>query len=63
MKELPHASMMTGVANDGTAGQLIVEGAGSGSKTGAVTSWTLIVCDAVEVLPHSSVAVHVLVTE
>jgi len=55
--------MMTGVANDGTAGQLIVEGAGSGSKTGAVTSWTLIVCDAVEVLPHSSVAVHVRVTE
>ncbi len=31
--------------------------------TGIVVSVTLIVCDAVAVLPHGSVAVHVLVIE
>jgi hypothetical protein len=49
-------------ANTGVAGQLMVAGAGSAPITGAVMSCTLIVCDAVEVLLHASVAVHVLVT-
>ena len=48
--------------NKGVAGQLIVDGAGNAAITDASTSWTLIVCDAVEEFPHPSVAVHVLVT-
>ncbi len=59
---LSHASVAVGVANDGAAGQLIVDGAGSVEITGAVISCTVIVCDAVAVLPQSSVAVHVRVT-
>src|SRR6267142_2206366 len=59
---LPHASVAVAVANTGVAGQSMVVVAGNGSITGAVTSCTLIVCDAVDVLPQSSVAVHVLVT-
>lgn len=62
VKALPHASEAEAGAKTGVAGQLIVVGAGSGAMTGAVTSWTLIVCDAVAALPHKSVAVHVLVT-
>ena len=61
LKALPHASDAVAVAKTGVAGQLIVLGAGNGAMTGAVTSWTLIVCDAVEALPHKSVAVQVLV--
>lgn len=60
--ELPHSSMAVGTANTGAAGQLIKVGAGSASMTGAVISWTLIVCDAVDELAHPSVAVHVRVT-
>ncbi len=59
---LPHASVAVATANTGVAGQLIVVGAGSDPITGAVISWTFIVCDAVETFPHASVAVHVLVT-
>jgi hypothetical protein len=59
---LPHASDAVATANTGVAGQLIVEVAGRAPITGAVISWTLIVCDAVETLLHASVAVHVLVT-
>ncbi len=59
---LPHASEADAVANTGVAGQLIVDGAGSEAMTGAVTSWTLIVCALVDTLPHKSVAVHVRVT-
>jgi hypothetical protein len=40
-----------------------VTGAGSGSITGGVVSITLMVCEAVEVFPQASVAVHVRVTE
>jgi hypothetical protein len=45
------------------AGQSIVEVAGKAAITGAVLSCTLIVCEAVDELPHESVAVQVLVTE
>ena len=59
---LPHASVAVATANTGVAGQLIVVGAGKAPMTGAVISCTLIVCIAVVVLPHASVAVHVRVT-
>jgi hypothetical protein len=59
---LPHASVAVATAKTGVAGQLIVVGAGNAAMTGAVTSCTLIVCDAVEEFPHASVAVHVLFT-
>src|SRR5664279_5369076 len=58
----PQASEAVATANTGEAGQSIVESAGSGSITGAVTSWTLMVCAAEELLPQASVAVHVRVT-
>ena len=51
------------VAKEGTEEQSMVEAAGSGSITGAVISCTLIVCEAEEEFPQSSVAVHVRVTE
>jgi len=51
-----------GVANTGTAGQLIVDGDGKADITGAVTSCTLIVCEEVDVFPQPSLAVQVLVT-
>ena len=57
-----HASTAVAVANTGVAGQLIVVVAGNAAITGASTSCTLMVCVAVELLPHASVAVHVLVT-
>jgi hypothetical protein len=59
----PQASVAVAVAKLGTAGQLIVEIAGSGAITGAVTSCTFIVCEAVEVLLQLSFAVQVLVIE
>ena len=59
---LPHASVAVATANTGTAGQLIVVGSGNAPITGAVISCTLIVWDLVDVFPHPSVAVHVLVT-
>ena len=62
VKVLPQASVAEATANTGVAGQLIVEVAGSAAITGAVTSWTFIVCDEVDTFPHPSVAVHVLVT-
>ena len=61
VKALPHASDAVAAVKIGVAGQLIVVGAGSGAMTGAVISWTVMVCVAVEELPHKSVAVHVLV--
>ena len=48
--------------NDGVPVHSIVDGAGNEEITGGVVSLTLIVCDAVAVLPHASLAVHVLVT-
>ena len=59
---VPHASDAVGELNDGTAGQLIVEGPPTPLITGGVLSVTVIACDAVAVLPQASVAVNVLVT-
>src|SRR5678816_1022166 len=50
-----------GVAHTGVASQSIVVAPGSVEIVGGVTSCTLITCVAVVVLPHASVAVHVLV--
>ena len=63
MNVLPQASVAVAVAKLGVAGQEIVLGAGKSEITGAELSITLIVCDAVDVFPQASVAVHVLVTE
>jgi predicted RecA/RadA family phage recombinase len=60
-KTLPQLSVAVATANTGEAGQLMVEGAGNAAKTGAVISWTLMVWEALELLPHASVAVHVRV--
>ena len=62
IKSLPHPSVAVAIANTGLDGQLIVVGAGSVPITGAEISWTLIVCDLVEIFPHPSIAVHVRVT-
>jgi hypothetical protein len=63
VKAEPQASVAVATANTGVAGQSIVEFAGKAAITGAVLSCTLIVCEAVDELPHESVAVQVLVTE
>jgi hypothetical protein len=63
VKAEPQASVAVAVANTGVAGQLIVVGAGRAAITGAVMSITLMVCEAVEALPHPSVAVQVRVLE
>jgi hypothetical protein len=55
-------SVAVGVVNAGVAGHSMVVGPGSAPITGGVVSSTLMVCDAVLVLPQSSVAVHVRVT-
>jgi hypothetical protein len=62
VKALPQASVAVATANTGVAGQSMVVGAGNAAITGAVTSCTFIVCDAVEEFPHASVAVQVRVT-
>jgi hypothetical protein len=49
------------VANDGVAGHSINDGPGKAEITGAVLSSTVIVWEAVEKLPQSSVAVQVRV--
>lgn len=59
---LLHASVALAVAKTGVAGQLIVDGAGSAAMTGGVLSWTVTVCTADAELPHTSVAVHILLT-
>ena len=61
MNALPQASTAVAVANTGASGHSIVDVAGSGAITGAVWSSILIVCEAVDELPHASVAVQVLV--
>src|SRR5215210_8075075 len=58
-----HRSVAVGVVHDGVASQSMVVADGNALIVGGVTSWTLIVCVAVEVLPHASVAVQVLVIE
>ena len=62
MKELPQPSVAVACANEGTAGQCITEGAGNDAMTGPVTSSTLMVCDALDTFPQSSVAVQERVT-
>ena len=59
---LPQASLAVACVNTGVDGQLMSDAIGKLAITGAVTSCTLIVWLAVDVLPHKSVAVHVLVT-
>ena len=59
---LPQRSDAVAVTNEGEAGQFMVLGDGSAEMTGGVISCTCIVCDAVEKLPHTSVAVQVLFT-
>ena len=59
----PHASLDVGVENTGVNGHSIVAALPTPLITGAVLSSTVIVCLAVAVLPHASVAVHVLFTE
>jgi hypothetical protein len=61
VKALPHASVAVATANTGVAGQSIVDGSGKAAITGAVISWTLIVCETVDTFPQASVAVQVLV--
>jgi ABC-type phosphate transport system permease subunit len=61
--DVPQASLAVGVENDGEAGQLMIAFAPTPLINGAVLSITEIVCEAVAVLPHASVAVHFLVTE
>jgi hypothetical protein len=57
-----HKRPVAVAVNTGVAGQLIVEVAGKAAIDWSVLS-TLIVCEAVDELPHASVAVQVLVTE
>ncbi len=60
VNELPQASVAVAVANAGTAGQLIVLGAGRVAMTGGMLSSTVIICIAVDELPQPSTAVHFL---
>ncbi|MBK9985097.1 MAG: hypothetical protein IPP15_22530 [Saprospiraceae bacterium] len=62
VNELPQASVAVATAKTGAAGQSIVDGDGNAAITGAVISCTLMVCEALDELPQSSVAVQVLVT-
>ena len=57
----PQASLAVAVPNDGVSGHSMVAAAGNALNTGGVLSSTVIVCDAVAVLPQASVAVNVLV--
>ena len=59
---VPHASVAVGVAKDGVAGQVIVDGAGNALMVGAVLSITVMACEAVAILLQPSLAVNVLVT-
>src|SRR6476661_1672783 len=61
MLTVPHASLAVAVPNDGVSGHSMVAAAGTEVNTGAVLSVTVIVCEAVAVLPHASVAINVLV--
>jgi hypothetical protein len=57
---LPQASVAVAVANCGVAGQSMVEVTGNCEITGATVSVTVMLCEAVDVLPQASVAVQVL---
>jgi hypothetical protein len=54
-------SVAVGVAGDGMALHSTVVFAGIPARTGAVRSWTVITCEAVEVLPQLSLDVQILV--
>ena len=56
-------SVAVGVVHEGVAEHSMVDGPGSAEITGSVVSSTLMVWDALLVLPHASVAVQVLVME
>jgi hypothetical protein len=58
---VPQLSVTVGVVHDGVPEHSIVVGPGKGEMTGGVESTTFMTCIAVVVLPHSSVAVQVLV--
>jgi len=58
---VPQLSVAVGVVQDGIPEHSIVVGPGRPEITGGVVSSTLMVCDAVAVLPQPSSAVHVLV--
>ena len=60
---VPQASDAVGVVKDGVAGQFTVLAAGNALLVGGVLSITVMVCDAVAVLPQTSVAVQVRFTE
>src|SRR5207342_1802424 len=57
----PQASLAVAVANDGVSGHSMVVAAGNALNTGGVLSSTVIIWEAVAVLPQASVAVNVLV--
>ena len=57
----PQPSLAVGLENTGVAGQYMVSLAPTPVMTGWVLSSTVMVCEAVVVLPQASVAVHVLV--
>ena len=54
-------SVAVGVVHEGIPEHSIVVGPGNGDNTGGMVSSTLIVCVAVAVFPHKSVAVQVRV--
>jgi len=58
---VPQLSVAVGVVHDGVPVHSIVVGAGNAEITGGTVSSTSIVCAAVLIFPHASVAVHVLV--
>ena len=58
---VPQLSVTVGVVQDGVPEHSILEGPGNPERTGGIVSSTLMVCDAVAVLPHPSSAVQVLV--
>ncbi len=60
-KGVPQLSVAVGVVHDGVPEHSIVVTPGRPEITGGIVSSTLIVCDAVAVLPQSSVAVQVRV--
>src|SRR6185436_14141976 len=61
MFTVPQASEAVAIPNDGVNGHSMVAAAGTEVNTGAVLSVTVIVCEAVAVLPQASVAINVLV--
>lgn len=57
----PQLSVAVACTNDGTAGQLTVDGAGNAAITGGTLSMKLMTCEAVDAFPQASWAVHIRV--